>query len=139
MERGAAFTLALVGRWRRGGILQESRCPSSVDAADLAAAPDLMQQDLSSRKTVGALIEVTGSSAASGPGDVARRLVRRLSGRSRQRHDPDRSGTVDHGYASWFADRAGQDLAAITRKDVRYIARASRDLGDWLDGTGDKA
>ncbi|MDP3906636.1 nucleotidyltransferase family protein [Novosphingobium sp.] len=125
---GARLVLELVARYRPAAPIQFSAdAASPVPAAILAEAPQLLLQDLTMRKSAGALASVRKQGLTG--------LVNRLLGRRSARAGPSvqREMKADGGYFGWIGNRLRRTAGDLAQSDVRYQARAMAELSRWLD------
>ncbi len=116
ITRGAALVLTITDRWRREGLVERSALPATVPETILQAAPDLLLQDPSARKSASLIASLSGR-----PIPPAKRILARLTNA--------KSG----GYAKWLSARLDQSLRQITSSDVRQTGAALGELGAWLE------
>jgi len=123
---GASLLLALVARYHGGGMLEgfaDAKPPATV----VDAAPDLLLQDLATRKSAG----FAAAALTAGPA----RLLRRLRGRreSSTGESSQRDMRDDGGFIGWAVSRLGRSLGDLAHGDVRRQSRDLARLSRWLD------
>jgi len=123
---GASLLLALVARYH-GGELLEGFADAPPPAVLLEAAPDLLLQDLQTRKSAG----FAAAALAGGPGV----LLRRLRGRriTKEGESARRDMRDEGGFLGWAVSRLGRSLSDLVRGDVRRQSRDLARLSRWLD------
>jgi hypothetical protein len=126
----AALMLALVDRWRRPGLLEESGCPLRPPDGVLRTAEQLMVQDLATCREAQFLAHLTSGAAL-------RRLRGRLPGGAAA-PDAGPSAARDYsgegGYWPWLANRVGRMLPASLTRRVRRQASGYRTISAWCVG-----
>ncbi len=127
-QRGARLVLELVAQYRAGTAIDFSADQGAAPLpALLAAAPDLLLQDLDTRKSAGF--------AAASKIHGLTRLLARLTGK-RSRKDGAaavRNMTEEGGFMGWASSRLVRTVAELTRSDVRRQSRGLSQISKWLD------
>ena len=125
---GARLVLELVATYRAGAAIdfgpdQGKPAPSEV----LAAAPDLLLQELDTRRSAG----LAAAALSAGP----KKLLQRLRGRRGARGEVEVTRTMgqEGGTLSWAASRAWRSVTQLARADVRRQSRQLAALSQWLD------
>ena len=125
---GARLVLELVATYRAGTVIdfepdQGTPTPSKM----LAAAPDLLLQDLTTRRSAG----LAAAALTAGP----MKLLQRLRGRRGAHGEAEVTRTMDHegGMFGWAGSRAWRSLTQLARADVRDQSRQLAALSQWLD------
>ena len=125
---GARLVLELVATYRAEAVIdfrpdQGTPTPSKV----LAAAPDLLLQELATRRSAG----LAAAALKAGP----RKLLQRLRGRRGAHGEAEVTRTMDHegGMLGWAGSRAWRSLTELARADVRRQSRQLAALSQWLD------
>ena len=125
---GARLVLELVATYRAEAVIdftpdQGTPTPSKV----LAAAPDLLLQELTTRRSAG----LAAAALKAGP----RKLLQRLRGRRGAHGEAEVTRTMDHegGMLGWVGSRAWRSLTQLARADVRRQSRQLAALSQWLD------
>ncbi len=125
---GARLVLELVATYRAEAVIdfkpdQGGPTPSKV----LAAAPDLLLQELGTRRSAG----LAAAALKAGP----RKLLQRLRGRRGAHGEAEVTRTMDHegGMLGWAGSRAWRSLTELARADVRRQSRQLAALSQWLD------
>lgn len=123
LERGAALVLALVDRWQRPGLLQESLCPIEPSERAIDDAQSLMLQDYGTRKdaALGSDILSRGTQA-----------LGRLIGSNRPRQTPEDEASGES-FAHWIVRRGYEAASSMSRTEIRNTARRHARIGQWLD------
>ena len=127
----AALMLALVERWLRPGLLEQSGCPLRPPDDVLLTAERLMVQDLTTCREAQFLADL-GRAAASG--EALRRFGRRLVGGAATPGAGTEAGrdySAEGGYWPWLADRVGRMLPASLTPRVRQQAMGYRAISAW--------
>jgi len=125
-DRGAALVVGLMRRhFGAGAVPQTPAEPEPAPDELLDAAPELLLQDLDTRRSAG----VVATALAAGPqAFVARVSGGRIGSRAA-------STQADGGsFASWAGPRLQRTLADVSRKSVRRQARNLSRLSRWLNG-----
>lgn len=124
---GARLVLDLVANYRGAQIdfSLDQAAPSPPEV--LAAAPDLLLQDLTTRASAG----VAATALAAGP----RRLLQRLRGQRGAHGEAAviRSMKHDGGLLGWAGSRAWRSVSQLARADVRRQSRQLAALSQWLN------
>jgi len=119
--------LELVATYRPGASIDFAPDHGpAVPARLLAAAPDLLLQDLDTRASAG----LAAAAIKRGPSSLTARLLRRRSveGQTITASAPGKGGLL-----GWFASRAARSLRDLARADVRRQSRRMAELSQWLD------
>jgi len=123
---GASLLLALVAHYHGGEVL-EGFANAPPPTGLLAAAPDLLLQDLDTRKSAA----FAAAALAGGPSALLRRMRGRreiAAGESVQRDLRDEGGFI-----GWAVSRLGRSLGDLAHGDVRRQSRELARLSRWLD------
>ncbi len=127
-QRGARLVLELVVRYRTGtGIdLGSDHGPAPAPAL-LAAAPDLLLQELETRQSAG----FAAAATIHGP----TRLVARLTGTytTKDGAAAARDMTRQGGFFGWASGRFARTFRELARADVRRQSRSLARISKWLD------
>ena len=125
---GARLVLELVVTYRAGASIDfkpdhGTPTPSKV----LAAAPDLLLQELATRRSAGLAAAVL----TAGP----KKLLQRLRGRRGAHDEAEVARTMDHegGMLGWARSRTWRTVTQLARADVRRQSRQLAALSQWLD------
>ena len=125
---GARLVLELVATYRVGTSIdfkpdQGKPTPTEV----LAGAPDLLLQDLDTRRSAG----LAAAALTAGP----KQFLQRLRGRRGAHGEAEVTRTMDHegGMLGWAGSRAWRSLTQLARADVRRQSRQLAALSQWLD------
>lgn len=126
-QRGARLVLELVAQYRAGTAIDFSADPGpSPDPALLAAAPDLLLQDLATRQSAG----VAAAALKQGPA----RLLARLTGRRiTSAGTAQRDMSHDGGFLGWAGSRLTRTIRELARRDVRRQSLSLARISQWLD------
>jgi len=124
---GARLMLELVGTYRpQAAVDFAPDAGPAVPAPLLAAAPDLLLQDLDTRASAG----LAAAAIKGGPFNLAARLLRRRSaGGETVTAAPSGRG----GVPGWLGSRLARSLRDLARSDVRQQSRRMAELSQWLD------
>ncbi len=124
---GARLVLDLVADHRGAEIDFSPDQGAPTPPEVLAAAPDLLLQDLTTRASAG----VAATALAAGP----RRLLQRLRGQRAAHGEAAVTRSMDHagGLLGWAGSRAWRSVAQLARADVRRQSRQLAALSQWLD------
>ena len=125
---GARLVLELVARYRpqaRIDFAPDQGPPPPPEL--LEAAPDLLLQDLDTRRSAG----LAAAALKAGPG----KLLQRLRGRRGAHGEAEVTRTMEHegGMIGWAGSRAWRSLTELARADVRRQSRQLAALSSWLD------
>jgi hypothetical protein len=125
---GARLVLELVAMYRAGVIIDfsfDSGAPVPIEV--LAAAPDLLLQELATRRSAG----LAAAALKAGP----KKLLERLRGRRSAHGEAAVTRTMDRtgGMLGWAGSRAWRSLTQLARADVRRQSRQLAALSQWLD------
>ena len=125
---GARLVLELVATYRSGANIdfrhdQGKPTPTEV----LAAAPDLLLQELDTRRSAALAAAVLSS----GP----KKLLQRLRERRSAHGEAEVTQAMDHdsGMLGWGGSRIWRSVTELTRSDVRRQSRQLAALSQWLD------
>ncbi|MFM5932089.1 MAG: nucleotidyltransferase family protein [Novosphingobium sp.] len=125
-ERGAGLVLELVASQRQIAVEfppGQAPCPPEV----LAAAPDLLLQDLATRQSAG----VVATARVRGLRSLLRRLAARRpvdQGQASVARDLSGQG----GFVTWAKGRTARTVSHLARADVRRQSADLARLSDWL-------
>ena len=125
---GARLVLEVVAAYRAGANIDFSHDPGAPAPREvLAAAPDLLLQDLTTRRSAG----LAAAALKAGP----MKLLQRLRGRRGAHGEAEVTRTMDHegGMLGWAGSRAWRSLTQLARADVRRQSRQLAALSQWLD------
>ena len=125
---GARLVLELVATYRANARIDFSLDPGTPAPSELvAAAPDLLLQDLATRRSAG----LAAAALAAGP----MKLLQRMRGRRGAHGEAEVTRTMDHegGMLGWAGSRAWRSLTQLARADVRRQSRQLAALSQWLD------
>ena len=125
---GARLVLELVASYRPGTGIDFAADSGPPPPAELiAAAPDLVLQDLDTRRSAG----LAAAAIKSGPA----RLFQRLRGRRGAHGEADVTRSMEHegGMIGWAGSRVWRSLSELARADVRRQSRQLAALSTWLD------
>ena len=125
---GARLVLDLVARYRVDAQIDFSADPGApTPPALLEAAPDLLLQNLGTRRSAG----FAAAALKAGPGT----LLRRLRGRSGAHGQAEITRDMAHegGMLGWAGSRAWRSVTQLARADVRRQSRNLAALSQWLD------
>ena len=124
---GARLMLELVAAYRpQAAVDFAPDTGPAVPAPLLAAAPDLLLQDLDTRASAG----LAAAAIKGGPSSLAARLLRRRSGAGETvTAAPSGRG----GVPGWLGSRLARSLRDLARPDVRQQSRRLAELSLWLD------
>ncbi|WP_374528455.1 nucleotidyltransferase family protein [Novosphingobium sp.] len=125
---GARLVLELVAHWRKGASIDFSADPGpSAPAALLASAPDMLLQELTTRRSAGVLAVALK--------DGVRGLAQRITGKRAAKGEEMVTREMDHegGAMGWAASRSWRTLTELARADVRRQSRGLAALSKWLD------
>ena len=125
---GARLVLDLVARYRTGAPIDFGPDHGPVTPPELLeAAPDLLLQDLDTRRSAGFAAAVLKS----GPG----KLFQRLRGRRGAHGETAATRNMEHegGMIGWAGSRAWRSLTQLARTDVRRQSHQLAALSQWLD------
>ena len=125
---GARLVLELVDAHRAGVTIDFSRDPGSPAPTEvLDAAPDLLLQDLATRRSAG----LAAVALKAGP----IKLLQRLRGARSAHGEAEATRTMGHegGMLGWAGTRAWRSLTELARADVRRQSRQLAALSQWLD------
>ena len=124
---GARLMLELVATYRPGASIDFAPDHGpAVPARLLAAAPDLLLQDLDTRASAG----LAAAAIKGGTSSLAARVLRRRSAEGQTVTAP---ASGKGGLLGWFASRAARSLRDLVRADVRRQSRRMAELSQWLD------
>ena len=127
-QRGARLVLELVLRYRPGTAIDlgPDRGPALAPAL-LAAAPDLLLQELETRQSAG----FAAAAAMHGPA----RLVARLTGKRSTGDGPAAArDMIRHGgFLGWASTRLARTFGELAKADVRRQSRNLARISKWLD------
>lgn len=130
-DRGAALMLALADRWRRPGLLAESRCPLTIPGEVLDTAPDLLLQDLLQTTPTQFLADLQ---QAASRGSLLTAMRARLAGKGIGGVAVSRDFSGHGGYWSWLRRKAEPVIRAAASGDAWGRARDMARLRHWLTG-----
>lgn len=125
---GARLILELVGHYRPGAAIDFSADPGPPTPPELiAAAPDLLLQELATRASAG----LAAKTIKQGPAG----LTERVTGRRKVAGEAvvTRAATGPGGMLGWAGSRALRSLRDLARADVRRQSRQLAALSQWLD------
>ena len=125
---GARLVLELVASYRPGAGIDFTPDSGLPPPAELiAAAPDLLLQDLDTRRSAG----LAAAALKSGPA----RLFQRLRGRRGAHGEAEVTRTMEHegGMIGWAGSRVWRSITELARADVRRQSRQLAALSTWLD------
>jgi len=125
---GARLVLDLVAQYRAGAPIDFSADHGPPSPPDLLeAAPDLLLQDLDTRRSAG----FAAAALKAGPG----KLLQRLRGRRGAHGEAEVTRNMEHegGMLGWAGSRAWRSLTQLARADVRRQSRQLAALSRWLD------
>lgn len=126
---GARLVLELVKRYRpeASAIVFGTDAGTATPPDILDAAPQLMLQDLATRRSAGVLASVRKQGLQG--------LVNRLLGRRSERsgHAVQHDMAADGGFFGWAGSRMRRTLTDAAQSDVRDQAKAMAQLSAWLD------
>ena len=125
---GARLVLELVAAYRAGARIDFAPDQGAPTPAEvLAAAPDLLLQELATRQSAGLAAAVVKA----GPG----KLLQRMRGRRGAHGEAEVTRSMDHagGMLGWAGSRAWRTLTQLARTDVRRQSRQLAALSKWLD------
>lgn len=125
---GARLVLELVAHWREGALIDFTADPGPpAPPALIAAAPDLLLQELSTRRSAGVLAIALKAGL---PG-----LLHRITGKRTAAGEETTTREMDHegGALGWAASRAWRTVTELARADVRRQSRDLASLSKWLD------
>jgi hypothetical protein len=125
---GARLLLELTALYRPDAPIDFSADPGAPAPADLlAAAPDLLLQELDSRASAG----LAAATLKAGPAKLAERIIgrRKVAGEAAVTRDTSHEG----GALGWAASRTLRSLRDLARGDVRAQSRHLAALSKWLD------
>ena len=125
---GARLVLDLVAQYRIGAAIDfgpDTGEPTPLGLLD--AAPDLLLQDLDTRRSAG----LAATALKAGPG----RLFQRLRGRRGAHGEEEVTRSMEHegGIMGWAGSRTWRSLTQLARADVRRQSRQLAALSQWLD------
>ena len=125
---GARLVLDLVARYRPAAPIDfaaDQGAPSPPEL--LAAAPDLLLQELETRQSAG----LVAAALKAGPG----KLLQRLRGRRSAAGEAAATRHMHHegGALGWASSRAWRSITELARPDVRRQSRQLAALSRWLD------
>lgn len=121
--RAAALTLAVTDRWRRPGLLAESRCPLSVPEDIIVLAPSLLCKPVSARAQDFALVKLRRA------GVPVLEKVRRIAVRRHEFADI-------RGYLGWLAGQVRDGVGGVFDVASKDRARTIEALETWLAPCG---
>ena len=124
---GARLMLELVATYRSGASIDFAPDHGpAVPARLLAAAPDLLLQDLDTRASAG----LAAAAIKGGASSLAARVLRRRSaeGQTVTAPPPGKGGLL-----GWLSSRTARSLRDLVRSDVRRQSRRMAELSQWLD------
>lgn len=125
---GARLLLELTARYRPGAPIDFSAdTGNAAPAALLAAAPDLLLQELDSRASAG----LAAATLKAGPA----KLAERIAGRRKVKGEAGavRQTGTEGGALAWAGSRVLRSLRDLSRADVRDQSRQLAALSEWLD------
>lgn len=125
---GARLLLELVAHWRKGAKIDFSADPGPPAPAHLIdAAPDMLLQELSTRRSAGVLAVAIKAGL---PG-----LLRRITGQRAVKGEDTATRDMDHdgGALGWVTSRLWRTITELARADVRRQSRGMAALSKWLD------
>ena len=125
---GARLVLELVSAYRADARIDFSLDPGAPAPSEvLAAAPDLLLQDLDTRRSAG----LAAAALTAGP----MKLLQRMRGRRGAHGEAEVTRTMDHegGLLGWAGSRAWRSVTQLARADVRRQSRQLAALSQWLD------
>ena len=125
---GARLVLELVAAYRAEARIDFTLDPGAPAPSEVrAAAPDLLLQDLTTRRSAG----LAAAALKAGP----KKLLQRLRGRRGAHGEAEVTRTMDHagGMLGWAGSRAWRSLTQLARTDVRRQSRQLAALSQWLD------
>ncbi len=126
-QSGARLVLELVAHYREGALIDFAAATVPAPADLLSAAPDLLLQELDTRRSAGfAAAALTG-----GPGQLFARL--RGTHRAQGERAATRDMTAEGGFSGWASSRLIRTLGELSRRDVRRQSRELARLSKWLD------
>lgn len=127
-QRGARLVLELVAQYRSGTAIdfRADQGPAPLPAL-LAAAPDLLLQDLDTRRSAGfvAATKINGLAA----------LLARLTGKRSSKGGAAavRNMAEEGGFLGWASSRLVRTVAELARADVRRQSRSLSQISKWLN------
>ena len=125
---GARLLLELTALYRPSAPIDVFADPGeAAPAALLAAAPDLLLQELDSRASAG----LAAATLKAGPA----KLAERITGRRKVKGEEStvRRTSIEGGAWAWAGSRVIRSLRDLTRADVRDQSRQLAALSRWLD------
>ena len=125
---GARLMLELTVRYRPDAAIDFAADPGPpAPAALLAAAPDLLLQDLDTRASAG----FAAATLKGGPAKLAARVMgrRKVEGEAAVTRETSSEG----GFLGWAGSRALRSLKDLAQADVRRQSRQLAALSKWLD------
>ena len=125
---GARLVLELVTTYRADASIDFSLDPGAPAPSEvLTAAPDLLLQDLATRRSAG----LAAAALTAGP----MKLLQRMRGRRSAHGEAEVTRTMDHegGLLGWAGSRAWRSVTQLARADVRRQSRQLAALSQWLD------
>lgn len=125
---GARLVLELVAAYRKGAQIDFAADGGApAPQALIEAAPDLLLQDLDTRRSAG----LAAAAIKAGP----TQLLQRMRGRRSAHGEAEVTRSVEHegGMIGWAGSRLWRSLTELTRPDVRRQSRQLAALSTWLD------
>ncbi|MFM5916852.1 MAG: nucleotidyltransferase family protein [Novosphingobium sp.] len=125
---GARLVLELVNTYRPDAPIDFAQDQGPPPPAELLeGAPDLLLQDLETRRSAG----LAAAAIKAGPA----KLIQRIRGRRSARGEPEVTRDMAHegGMIGWAGSRAWRSLTELSRADVRRQSRQLAALSTWLD------
>lgn len=124
-REGARLLLDLTVRYRPGSTISFAHDPGEpTPAALLAAAPDLLLQELETRQSAG----LAAATLKDGPSKLAQRIA------GKRQVEGEAAITVQTGgRLGWAGSRALRTLRDLSQADVRRQSRQLAALSKWLD------
>lgn len=125
---GARLVLELVAVYRTEALIDFTSDAGPPAPRELIeAAPDLLLQDLATRRSAG----LAAAAIKSGPA----RILQRLRGRRSAHGETEVAREMEHegGMIGWAGSRAWRSLTELARADVRRQSRQLAALSTWLD------
>ncbi len=125
-QRGARLVLELVARYRTGSPIALTADPGPAPAPELiAAAPDLLLQELTTRQSAGFAATMYHPAWF-----LARIAGRRSTGDGAA---ASRDMASQGGFLRWASSRFGRTFSELTKADVRRQSRELARISSWLD------
>ena len=128
--RHAALLLALVERWLRAGLVEQTGCKLRVPPEVLDTAERLMVQDLQTCREAAFLANVAEAAASGG---LLRMGFGKLLGGSETAGE-EQDSPHKASYAGWLSNRLRRHIAAPFRRSTRRQAAGYRTVLGWCGG-----